>query len=233
MAINKDKSSSAPLSQGVNELIDRLREKGVRAGQQEADRIIEQARQKASALLKEANDTSQQLLKEARRQAEAEKKAAHDACEIAARDTILTMRGLMGERLAEDVRRLVQQNLQAPDLLRSLILTVAGRAAVQIQTSETEQIDILLPKHAIGLEDIRENPGKLKDDPLTATVIGLTRDMLKEGVEFKANPNSEEGLRLRLIEREIELDLSDKVIAELLLEHLQPRFRALLEGIVR
>jgi V/A-type H+-transporting ATPase subunit E len=40
-------------------------------------------------------------------------------------------------------------------------------------------------------------------------------------------------LRLRLVENEVVLDLSDRAIANVLLQHLQPRFRALLEGMVR
>jgi V/A-type H+-transporting ATPase subunit E len=38
------------------------------------------------------------------------------------------------------------------------------------------------------------------------------------------------GIRVRLKDEELELDLSDRAIADLLLEHLQPRFRAVMEG---
>jgi V/A-type H+-transporting ATPase subunit E len=41
------------------------------------------------------------------------------------------------------------------------------------------------------------------------------------------------GLKLRLVDREVILDMSDRAIAEAILEHLQPRFRALLEGMVK
>lgn len=33
--------------------------------------------------------------------------------------------------------------------------------------------------------------------------------------------------------QEVEVDLTDQAIAKLLLRHLQPRFRALLEGVIR
>jgi len=36
-----------------------------------------------------------------------------------------------------------------------------------------------------------------------------------------------------MVDKDISLDLTDEAIAALLLEHLQPRFRAILEGIVK
>jgi V/A-type H+-transporting ATPase subunit E len=42
-----------------------------------------------------------------------------------------------------------------------------------------------------------------------------------------------DGIQVRLVDKEIILDLNDQTIADLLLAHLQPRFRALLEGIVK
>jgi V/A-type H+-transporting ATPase subunit E len=38
---------------------------------------------------------------------------------------------------------------------------------------------------------------------------------------------------VRVSERDVTLDLSDRAVAALLLQHLQPRFRAILEGVVR
>ena len=40
------------------------------------------------------------------------------------------------------------------------------------------------------------------------------------------------GIRVRLLDDDLEIDLTDEAIAELLLEHLQPRFRAVLTGMV-
>jgi V/A-type H+-transporting ATPase subunit E len=38
---------------------------------------------------------------------------------------------------------------------------------------------------------------------------------------------------VRLVDRDVVLDLSDRAVADVILEHLQPRFRALLEGVVK
>jgi V/A-type H+-transporting ATPase subunit E len=41
------------------------------------------------------------------------------------------------------------------------------------------------------------------------------------------------GIRLRLVDHDVTLELTDKAVASLILQHLQPRFRALIEGIVK
>ena len=40
-------------------------------------------------------------------------------------------------------------------------------------------------------------------------------------------------MKVFLKNEQVEIDLSEKAIASMLLEHLQPRFRALLEGVVK
>jgi V/A-type H+-transporting ATPase subunit E len=57
--------------------------------------------------------------------------------------------------------------------------------------------------------------------------------MLREGVSFSRAEDASEGIRLALLDRGVSIDLTDKAVADMLLVHLQPRFRALLEGVVK
>jgi V/A-type H+-transporting ATPase subunit E len=57
--------------------------------------------------------------------------------------------------------------------------------------------------------------------------------MLREGVSFGVAKDNQGGLKLKLVDQEVILDMSDEALAETILEHLQPRFRALLEGMVK
>ena len=229
---DKAHSSSPLLSQGVEELIHKLRDKGVSAGRQEAEAIVRKAQEQAEKILNEAQDKATKLIEKARKEAEDEQKAARDACELAARDTVLGIRTQLSQRISEDVKRLITRELQQPDMLRKLILIVVGRTAEKIDI-EDEAAEILLPRTVLGLDDLRQNPGKLAEDPLTDLVFDLSKDMLKEGVALKPGDGFEGGLRMRLVDKDIEINLTEKPVAELLLEHLQPRFRALLEGIVK
>jgi V/A-type H+-transporting ATPase subunit E len=52
-------------------------------------------------------------------------------------------------------------------------------------------------------------------------------------VTFKPLQSEAGGIRVVLTENDLEIDLSDHAIADMLLQHLQPRFRALMQGIIR
>jgi V/A-type H+-transporting ATPase subunit E len=57
--------------------------------------------------------------------------------------------------------------------------------------------------------------------------------MLRQGVSFGVAKDNQGGLKVRLVDRDVVLDLSDRAVADAILEHLQTRFRALLEGVVK
>jgi V/A-type H+-transporting ATPase subunit E len=68
---------------------------------------------------------------------------------------------------------------------------------------------------------------------LTRFVQLVSRGLLREGVSFGVASDRQAGLHLRLVDRDVVLDLSDVAVSEAILQHLQPRFRALLEGVVK
>jgi V/A-type H+-transporting ATPase subunit E len=55
--------------------------------------------------------------------------------------------------------------------------------------------------------------------------------LLREGITLDTHDGK--GIRIRTSGEDTEIDLSDRALAELLLRHLQPRFRAILEGVIR
>ncbi|MEM8855884.1 MAG: hypothetical protein AAGD34_19435 [Pseudomonadota bacterium] len=61
---------------------------------------------------------------------------------------------------------------------------------------------------------------------------GLTQEMLADGVTLHAADDLQGGIRARRADGIIELDLSDEAIASLIMQHLQPRFRAVMEGVI-
>jgi V/A-type H+-transporting ATPase subunit E len=98
---------------------------------------------------------------------------------------------------------------------------------------EGENLEILLPEKAVGVEELRRNPAELKKGRLTGLVFGLTGDMLRDGVTFSASDEVQGGIRIHMVDKDITLDLTDQAVADFLLQHLQPRFRAVFEGVVK
>lgn len=226
-------NQSQPPSQGIDALIARLREQGVSAGREQAEKIVADARAMAKEIVDKAKEEAKKHIEASHKQADAFQSAGVAAIQMAMRDTILDMKSHLMQQFSSDVKRLVSRNLQDEALLRQMILEVAGRAGESVDAAGASELEIVLPEEVVGLNELRNNPDELRRGKLTHFVLGLSDEILRKGVTFSASDEHESGIRIHMVDKDISLDLTDEAIAALLLEHLQPRFRAILEGIVK
>lgn len=226
-------TAELPSSSGVDALIARLREEGVSAGRSEAERIIGDAQSQANRILDKAQREARERLDAAHKEADAYRAAGEEALRTAMRDMVLDMKAALVEKFSSDVRRLVSHHLEDPNLMGQMILEVAGRARESAAMEEGEKLEVLLPEKTVGVEELRRNPAELKKGRLTGLVFGLTGDMLRDGVTFSASDEVQSGIRIHMVDKDITLDLTDQAVADFLLQHLQPRFRAVFEGVVK
>ncbi len=220
-------------SSGVDALIAKLRDQGVAAGRREADRIIAEAKAKAKKIVDKAHEEARGHLDASRKEAASYQAAGEEAIKTAMRDTILDMKSYLMQRFSSDVKRLIARELRDEALLKQIILEVAGRARERVEGVGAEQLEVILPAQVVGLEELRNNPDELHKGKLTHFVLGLSNDILRVGVTFSASEDIESGIRVHMVDKDVTLDLTDEAIASLLLQYLQPRFRAILEGIVK
>lgn len=216
-------------SSGIEELIGRLREQGVEEGKAQADELMEQTRLKAEKRLDDARREADSLVRQAREEAEQTKRAGEEAVRLAVRDAMLRLKSEMVDQFADRVRRLVTRELQDGDFLKELILEVGGRSA----PSSGQSAKLLLPEDAIGLEQLRRDPEEVKEGNLSHFVASITKDMLRDGLEIGSRDDTSAGIRIQLLDENVEIELTDEAITELLLRHLVPRFRAIMEGIIQ
>jgi V/A-type H+-transporting ATPase subunit E len=235
MAKNQDNvraQTAEATASGVEELIQRLRHDGVEAGREEAERIVEEAEQRANWLVEQARAEADELVANAQKETERFREAAEEALQVAARDAVLQMKDQLAQQFSDEIRRLVRGEMEHSVLLERLILEVAGRVRADAGLDEAEQIEILLPAGARDLADLRDDPDELRTGELSRFVVEVAGDLLRQGVTLTPSKQIREGIRIRLTDKQIEIDLSSEAIAKHLLEHLLPRFRALLEGMV-
>jgi V/A-type H+-transporting ATPase subunit E len=225
------KNTPVQVAAGVEELIARLRDQGVESGRRQAEEIVAQAQADARHTLDQARQQAERIVADARRQAENLEQSGREALELALRDAVLALRARLMERFRGEVRQLVGEEQQKQELLEKMVLEVVGR--VRPEADRAGQIEVLLPQRAVGLAELSQNPEELARGELTEFVRLVAAGMLREGVSFAVASDQAAGLRVRLVDREVVLDLSDRAVADVILEHLQPRFRALLEGVVK
>ncbi|MCS4505531.1 V-type proton ATPase subunit E [wastewater metagenome] len=219
-------------SSGVEALIERLREEGVEAGREEARRIVADAESRASWMIEQAEEDAERLRAQAREEAQRLEASAREAIRVAARDSVLEMQTTLTHRFREHLRWLVRDALSDEAFLQRLILELAARQRSDTPLEADGHTEILLPRDVLGLEELRRHPEALREGSLAHFVVAQARDVLREGVDFTVGEH-EHGLRVRLNDHDMELDITEDAVAALLLEHLQPRFRAMLEGIVK
>ncbi|HEY5717889.1 MAG TPA: ATPase [Motiliproteus sp.] len=225
-----DSAATHP-SSGVEALIERLRDQGVKQGQQEAEKLIAEAQHRADWVVTQAEEEASETLARARADAKRLHNATLDALRMAARDMQLQIKESLTRSFSDQVRRLVAKQLDNEEFIRLLIVELVGRVRDDAKLDQQSHKEVLLPEGVIGLEELRRNPSEYKQGPLSQLVQSLAGDILSEGVAFGSGKGR--GIRVRISASETEVDLSDEAVAEMLLKHLQPRFRAILEGVIK
>jgi len=231
--VTQNHTDSSQVSSGVDALIERIKSQGVDEGQQEADKIIKAANQKAQALVSKAQSDAQTIVDTARSEAQKIQQGGKDALEIAMRDIVLKLKSRLSEVLGERVQQLVGAELSKEAFLKELILEVAAQARDESNIQDSAAIEFHLPKDLIGLEELRRNPLELEEGSLSHFVLSVAKDVLCDGVSFAQSEDNQKGLTIVLKDKDICVDLTEARISDLLLEHLHPRFRAILEGMVK
>ncbi|MDP5217156.1 hypothetical protein Q5Y75_08000 [Ruegeria sp. 2205SS24-7] len=218
-------------AQGIDALIDRLRSEGVQAGSDEAARLTQEAQAKAAQIVETAQAEATKLQSDARDASDRYTKAGEEALNTAMRDAVLTMKSTLMAQFQQDVQRMVSETMSDPEMLKQMVLELVGRA--RTETGISEDAKVILPVEVVGPDAIRANADDIQSGQLTKFVLGLTQEMLKDGVALFASSDLHAGIRAQASADGIKLDLSDEAIADVLMQHLQPRFRAVLEGVIR
>jgi V/A-type H+-transporting ATPase subunit E len=149
------------------------------------------------------------------------------------------------DRLVQEAKDKAAALLQDAETQAKAVLQKAHSEADALRQAGQEALELAFRDTVIALRSelsrrfagevqrlVREEE-QLENGTLTRFVRLMSQKMLRDGVEFGKAGDNATGLRLRLVDRDIVLDLSDKAVADVILAHLQPRFRALLEGVVK
>lgn len=228
-----EQSPAQRTASGLEALIARLRDEGVASGRSEAERILSEADATARKLVEKAEAKAKAKLEAAQKESDNLLRAGEEALRAAMRDAVLQLKDQITRRFGDDVGKMVSDKMHDEDMLKRMILAIVGRAREESGVDQVKDVGLILPRAAVGLDELRRKPEELREGSLTHFVAAAAAEMLRAGVSFKRSENDEAGIRLVLAEKGISVDLTDRAVSEAILMHLQPRFRALLEGVVK
>ena len=196
----KAAKEAPPPSSGVDALIAKLRDQGVSAGRGEADKIIAAAKAEAKKIVDKAQAEAKAHIEAAHKEGDAYQSAGEEAVKTAMRDTVLDMKSRLMQRFGADVRRLAADELTHHDTLKQMILELVGRARADTGVDKAGEVEVILPEKVAGLEELRKNPAELQKGLATRYVLGLSDEMLREGVTFSASDDVKAGIKIRMVE---------------------------------
>ncbi len=205
---------------GVQKLIDRLHQEGVDKGRSEADMLLSESRKEAASILDKANRQAEATREAAAVDAEQMKSKGEEAVRLAGRDAILSLTEELRSSFERTLQRFVQDSLQDPTFLRQLILQIAG-VAVPPETDAALNILLLGDASDDGSDD---SPGS---DSLNKLAHSLAGQSLRDGLKFTVADSDVPGVRVQVVDQQLEIDLTTDTLTHLLLKHLSPRIRAI------
>lgn len=220
-------------SSGVEALIQKLKDQGIAVGQEKAEQIVADAQKRAEWIIQEAEREAQHLLDKAKAESELIKTAAEDALKLAARDALLKLRDNLLGSFSQTVIHAVGKEMAKEEFLQQIILELAGRAGKETGLNNNQKVVFQIPQDVVGVEDLRRNPEHLEQGTLSRLTAAIANDLLMEGIQIEVSNQPYRGVLIKLEDDNIVIDFTDETVSALLLEHLQPRFRALLQGVVK
>ncbi len=204
-------------SSGVQKLIDRLHDQGVAKGQEEADALLTSARHQAMTTLDEAKRKADEILSAAREEAERTKRSGEEAVRLAGRDAILELTEALREDFFRKLHYLVQHQLEDASFLKEMIMEISRKAV----SREDDQVHLVF----LGDTSSEGYEGGSLDD----FARGLAADAIRDGLTYSTSDSETPGVRVQFVGDQLEVDLTADSLTELLIEHLSPKFREILQ----
>jgi V/A-type H+-transporting ATPase subunit E len=209
---------------GVQNLVDRIRDQGILAANEKASKILRDAEAKSAKMLADAKREVEHLRETTRIEIEANHAAALEALKLSARDAMLQLKAKVSSEFEVFVQRLVTSATRDEQFIKTIVLVLAGH--VQEELIGDKDIQILISDLILT-----GKPNETLGERGKQTILTLSSEMLREGVELIPSSDIEGGANVRLVKDKLEIDLSDKAISRLLYQRMMPRFQAILEGI--
>lgn len=201
------------MAEELQHLIEKIQREAVDTGEQQAAKIVAQAREKAAALIKDAEVSAAVIVEQARQDAEQMTQRGQQALAQSARDLLITIGGGVEKIFLQLVTDAVDQAM-GPEALQPILARVVE--AYLGEAGPEGSVQVLL-----NAEDQKA---------LESFFRSRFANALGKGLDVVVDPRIGRGFKVRLRDRHIEHDFSHAAMAESVAAFLRP---ALAETVFR
>lgn len=198
------------MSEELKELIEKIQTEGVKAAEEKAQAIIEEARRQAAAIVEKANSEARKSLQETNGRIAKSEEASRLALKQVGRDTLISLRKEVSVLLDKIIRSSIQEAL-APRELGEII---------------TSLIKETVHKHGEGVEVT------LKKEDVEKLEKGFLSELkaeLKKGIILKPSDEISAGFLISFDSGKSHFDFTDKALADYLAGYLKPKLLEILK----
>jgi len=206
-------TEKSPIAHNVQNLIDKLHLEGIEAGKDEGEVILDASKKKATLIIENAKKEAATIKDEMHQLIEDEKKASNEAMKIALRDTVLTLKTQLSLQFKTHLQNLISSKLSNNTFLEEMLITITKSSL----SDKEESLEIIVSE----IEESKEKQKKL--------IKSIASDMFRH--EVRLGKTTQKGIKISLIDKEIEIDLTEEALTDLIYHLLIPRYHELLEGI--
>ena len=195
----------------LKELIDQIKEDGVKAAETQAESILKAARDEAEKIIADAQSQADRLLANAKSENERMVSSSEAAIRNAGRNLLISFRESVARELKAITSEKVASVYSSDSLVQLIVKVVEGWAA----KPEADDITVVM-----NSESLKALEG--------AVLAGLKEKMLG-GVTLKANDNFDGGFRISVNNGNAYYDYSAEAVVEMLSNYLSPRVTDLMK----
>ncbi len=193
----------------LKELIDKIKNDGVRSAEENAAGIIAEAKDQASLIVRDAQKDADGLRKTAKADVEKTERSGREALRQAGRDLILSVKGEI-----ENIFGKVLEFETVQVLDGSLFSELVSAAVKQLSEADQGGIEVMVPENNFS--------------DLEAGLVSKLGSEISSGLEIKPFKGLDAGFRISKKDGSAFYDFSEKEIALMLGRLLNPRLAKLL-----
>ena len=196
----------------LKELIEKIKNEGVKSAEQQAEEIIKKAESEANSIIQKAKKESETIISNAKDESEKFTQSSKEALKQAGRDLILKVES----ELTKIFDSIIQKETES--LLKGSNLEQAVLSVFKSWKGSTDNLNILLS----------EEDSKL----IEASLFSKLKDLLKNEIEIKPFSNINSGFRVGEKDGSAYFNFTSEGIAELIAEFLNPKLKDIVKEAV-
>ncbi len=196
----------------IQKICDDLRRETIEPAEREAAELVESAKKQAMEIIKQAEKEAADVEEAAHQRINKERSVFQSSMAQGIKQSMETLRQeIEGKLLSEGLGAAVAESSARPDLVAGLIGAVIS--AVEKEGSGTDLVALI--------------PKSVSVDEVVGLLNARAKDLLKDGVRVGDFAG---GMMLKLVDKQITIDLSDEAIKELLGRFVRKDYREVLFG---